>query len=901
MSPRRSHPAATRVRATLALVGLVGAALVAVAAPTQAGPVAAGSAPARASAPAAAPAATPTAAPTAGPTAGPVEPTVRTFPLTGVDFTGARSAAVPASGYATVGVTWAAGERLAGQTVAVRTRKDGAWSGWRALSVSAEHAPTPDTAEAADASPGTDPLVVGNVDAVQVKVTHESGRRGRLPADLALSVVDPGRTAAARLGAPAYAATNGAGGVTRRPGIYSRAQWGANESMRDGFAGYGEVQAAFVHHTVNANGYTREQVPSILRGIYAYHTQSQGWSDIGYNFLVDRFGRLWEGRWGGIGRPVIGAHTLNYNEDAFAMSAIGNFETVQPSAAMLRAYGRLFAWKLSLHGVVPDGGVTIDGHRFRTVNGHRDAAATACPGRNLYERLPLIRSHAVAAQHSWSGRSLFRSIASDSRPDLLVRSGDRASVLAGDAGPGVRAPIGSNTTWADARNVLGVGDLTGDRRGDLFVRKADGTASTVPGAGDGTFGTPLGLKSRFAGSTLVAGVRDLTGDSVPDLVHRDGAGVLQLAAGRRDGSYAPDQVLSDAYPNALSVLPAGDADSDGDLDLLVFTAARQLVLVPGGGDGTVGTPRTVAAWPGRTPLTAGFDMTGDGRPDLLIRNDTTGLVRIRPGIGDGSYGRGLGGWTGWENVRVSMLGDADGDRSVDVLVRRPGGTVSVHPGRNGAWVHPVRELPAGWGRYDWTRVVGDWDRDGEDDVLGRDGDKLWLLRGRGDGTFRAPVGGWPGWAGRGPIAAVGDWTGDGRPDLVSRRHNGSAWVHPGLGLDGFGNAYAARSDVGALAAMFGVGRWNGDGAPDLMTRTQKGGLRLWPGNGPGGLEDPVMIATGINRYDALLGVGDLTRDGHPDLVGRLAATGRLYLLPGKPGGLGSPVPIGSAPLPGALT
>ena len=898
MSPRRSHPAATRVRATLALAGLVGAALVAVAAPTQAGPVAAGSLPARASAPASAP----------------VEPTIRTVPLTGVDPAAARrlpskavdqlaalSAAVPTTGYATVGVTWGPGETVAGQTVAVRTRTNGAWSGWEALSVSAEHAPTPDTAEAADATPGTDPLVVGDVDVVQVKVTHEPGRHERLPANLALSVVDPGRTGAARLGAPAYPATNGAGGVTARPGIYSRAQWGANESMRDGFAGYGEVHAAFVHHTVNANGYTREQVPSILRGIYAYHTQSQGWSDIGYNFLVDRFGRLWEGRWGGIARPVIGAHTLNYNEDAFAMSAIGNFETVQPAAAMLRAYGRLLAWKLSLHGVVPDSGVTIDGHRFRTVNGHRDAAATACPGRNLYARLPLIRSHAVAAQHGWSGRSLFRSVVSDSRPDLLARTGDRASVLAGDGGPGFRAAIGSTTTWAEARNVLGVGDLTGDRRGDLFVRKADGTASTVPGAGDGTFGAPVSLGSRFAGSTLVAGVRDLTGDLVPDLVHRDGAGVLQLAAGRRDGGYAPDQVLSDAYPNALSVLPAGDADSDGDRDLLVFTAARKLVLVPGYGDGTVGTPRTVAAWPGRTPLTAGFDMTGDGRPDLLMRNDTTGLVRIRPGLGDGSYGRGLAGWTGWEDVRVSMLGDADGDSLVDVLVRRPGGTVAVHPGRNGAWVHPVRELPAGWGRYDWTRVVGDWDRDGDDDVLGRDGDRMWLLRGRGDGSFRPPVGGWPGWARRGPIAAVGDWTGDGRPDLVSRRHDGSAWVHPGRGLDGFGPAYEARSYVGAPAAMFGVGRWNGDGAPDLMTRTQDGALRLWPGNGPGGLEDAVLVATGMDRYDALLGVGDLTRDGHPDLVGRLADTSRLYLLPGQPGGLDRPVPIGSGPVPGALT
>ena len=74
------------------------------------------------------------------------------------------------------------------------------------------------------------------------------------------------------------------------------------------------MHAGFVHHTVNANDYTRDEVPGILRSIYAYHTQSRGWSDVGYNFLVDRFGRIWEGRYGGVDRPVVGAHTLGYND-----------------------------------------------------------------------------------------------------------------------------------------------------------------------------------------------------------------------------------------------------------------------------------------------------------------------------------------------------------------------------------------------------------------------------------------------------------------------------------------------------------------------------------------------------------------------------------------------------------
>ena len=111
------------------------------------------------------------------------------------------------------------------------------------------------------------------------------------------------------------------------------------------------MKTGFVHHTVNANNYTAAQVPALLRGIYAYHTQSRGWRDIGYNYLVDRFGRIWEGRWGGVDRAVVGAHTLGYNEVSFAMSAIGNFDIAQPPQAVLDAYARLFAWKLSLYNI----------------------------------------------------------------------------------------------------------------------------------------------------------------------------------------------------------------------------------------------------------------------------------------------------------------------------------------------------------------------------------------------------------------------------------------------------------------------------------------------------------------------------------------------------------------------
>ena len=190
-------------------------------------------------------------------------------------------------------------------------------------------------------------------------------------------------------------------GRPRRPPrcrtIYSRAQWGADESIRNKSAlRYGTVSAGFVHHTVNANDYTEAQVPGILRSIYAYHVKSRGWSDIGYNFLVDRFGRIWEGRYGGVDKNVVGAHTLGYNDYSFAMSAIGNFDVVQPPDVMLRAYGALFAWKLALNGVNPAStSQQVGKTTFQAINGHRDAGSTACPGRYLYAQLATIRGYAV--------------------------------------------------------------------------------------------------------------------------------------------------------------------------------------------------------------------------------------------------------------------------------------------------------------------------------------------------------------------------------------------------------------------------------------------------------------------------------------------------------------------------
>ena len=192
-------------------------------------------------------------------------------------------------------------------------------------------------------------------------------------------------------------------GMPGEPRIVSRAGWGADESLRSGGALYGEVRCAFVHHTVNGNTYSRAQAPALVRGIYYYHTRVNGWRDIGYNFLIDRFGTIYEGRYGGVAKAVIGAQVLGFNSMSTGVSLIGTFDTVAPSKAALSSLEHLLAWKLDLSHLDPQGtalALCQTSQKYRAgqwvslpvISGHRQVNYTDCPGTVLFGMLPAIRA-----------------------------------------------------------------------------------------------------------------------------------------------------------------------------------------------------------------------------------------------------------------------------------------------------------------------------------------------------------------------------------------------------------------------------------------------------------------------------------------------------------------------------
>lgn len=303
----------------------------------------------------------------------------------------------------------------------------GRWSAWVDAGV---HGHGPDGRSAGGlAAPGAllgDPVWTGGTRSVQLRASRAlTGVRlrlidvsgGRDARGLALSANGSASGALARLAAAASlplaapVLDSGPG----QPPIIARRAWALRSSPPRVAPGYGSVRMAFVHHSDNPNGYSPGEVAPMLRAIYVFHRYVNGWNDIGYNFAIDAYGRIFEARAGGIDEPVIGAHAGGYNYASTGVVVLGTYSEVPISTAAYEALERLLAWKLALHGVTAQGrvGVRVDPagafySRFRAnalvslahIAGHRDADTTDCPGDALYAELPRtrVRVRALAPQ-----------------------------------------------------------------------------------------------------------------------------------------------------------------------------------------------------------------------------------------------------------------------------------------------------------------------------------------------------------------------------------------------------------------------------------------------------------------------------------------------------------------------
>jgi putative cell wall-binding protein len=301
-----------------------------------------------------------------------------------------------------VAVSWS--KAVAGATVRVRVREGGRWTDWQLLGGDDDGPDQPVAGRPTGGAGATSPLLTGGADGVQVRVDSPTGTP---PPGLKVDLVDGGRAAAdAGPGLPAASAE----AATPQPAVITRAQWGADESLVSGTPSYDSaVKALFVHHTDTTNSYSATQAYAQIRAIYAFHTKVRGWNDIGYNFLVDRFGRVFEGRRGSITAAVLGAHTGGFNSQSLGVAVLGTFTTQAPAAAALRGLVDVLAWKAAQYGLDPraatkllsaggpytrhPAGATVP---VTVLSSHRDVGITECPGNALYADLPWLRRQVAA-------------------------------------------------------------------------------------------------------------------------------------------------------------------------------------------------------------------------------------------------------------------------------------------------------------------------------------------------------------------------------------------------------------------------------------------------------------------------------------------------------------------------
>jgi hypothetical protein len=504
-----------------------------------------------------------------------------------------------------IGLHWRGPGTVSFRTAATR----GDWSPWRPARPEAEDLPDRGTDEAR-ARRG---WVLGNpywtraAQRVQYRLT---GGVSRLRAHFVASPPRPLRALA----------------IPRTPGIISRAAWGANESIvRDEPSYASVVRFAVVHHTAGTNPSSPSESAAIVRGIQAYHVRSNGWDDIGYNFLVDRFGQIFEGRRGGVVRNVIGAHAQGFNTGSTGVAVLGTYENSSASTDAQSALVSLLAWRLDVAHAdplarlswrstgnprYPEGTVVS----LRAVSGHRDTGYTSCPGGALYSQigdvasraaqLGLPKLYAPAVSGVLGGPIRFTARLSEALPWTVTVADAAGAPLAQGTGFGASvdwtwnsagvAPgaysyrIEAGASMRPATGSLGApfavselrvspavvtpnGDSVGDRTRISFALTAVGTATvSLADAVGNPAGTLAAERPAGAARTTIAWNGTLNGTPVPDARYRV---VVTARAGVATASRFA-AVVVDRTLGRLSVTPRRFSPRRAKL-AIAFTLARQ--------------------------------------------------------------------------------------------------------------------------------------------------------------------------------------------------------------------------------------------------------------------------------------------------------------------------------------
>jgi hypothetical protein len=504
-----------------------------------------------------------------------------------------RSLAAAPSTFNLVGLHW-----QGPGTVEFRTRSvSGRWSAWQPGAPEAED--RPDRLGPERSRPGWrlgSPYWTGASNRLEVRTR---GRVTRVRAWYVWSPLEgePPRTLA-QAGAPA---------------IVTRTQWKANELIRRAAPSYStSLSFAVVHHTAGANTYTREQSAAIVRGIQTYHVQGNGWNDLGYNFLVDKYGQVFEGRFGGIERNVVGAHAEGFNTGSVGVALLGTYGSAAVSAAARAALVKLLAWRLDVAHVDPLATLnwTSGGNpRFprgvpvflRSVVGHRDTGFTDCPGAKLYAQLdPLARDvaatglpkiYAPVVRGAIGAPVRFTARLSAASPWTITVTDTAGKTVATGTGTSQAVDWTWDATAATAGSYAWTLAATGARAATgalgrstaLAVTRVRAEPTAVTPNGDGIDDTTTITYTLGAPATVTTTLVDPAGATVATLFSEP------RAAGEQSFSLTAENVPDGAYTLVVSAAGTNGRTATGRVSVLVsrtlsaFRASRTAISPNGDG------------------------------------------------------------------------------------------------------------------------------------------------------------------------------------------------------------------------------------------------------------------------------------------------------------------------------
>jgi hypothetical protein len=429
------------------------------------------------------------------------------------------------------------------------------------------------------------------------------------------------------------------------PAIVRRSAWRADESIvRSKPAVASRLRFSLVHHTAGRNSYTPAESAAIVRSIQLYHVKGNGWNDIGYNFLVDRYGTVFEGRGGGLDRNIVGAHAEGFNTGSVGVAVLGEFGSASVAQPAEDALARLLAWRLDVAHLDPLSTLShISGGNaryaaglpvfLRAVSGHRDTGFTACPGDALYARLntiagavgrtglPKLYEPAVTGAIGRPVRFRARlsapqawrvSVTDTAGLEVAAGAGFSAAVDwtwdATAAAPGAyRWTIGAGPDLLPASGVIG--PLAGT--GPLAITGFSAEPEALSPNDDGQAEEATITYTLTAPATVSIGVFDPVGSEVGQALSP-----TRKAAGEHTLAYRPSLLADGSYQLMLRAVGSDGREVTAIIGLLVSRTLGSLSVAP-----------------------TAFSPNADGRKDrLAVRFDLASAADVRVRIlRDGKY------------------------------------------------------------------------------------------------------------------------------------------------------------------------------------------------------------------------------------------------------------------------